>query len=378
MFGIGDSFNFSQPQPSQSSACFDIQQELKTPAYCITFEFMKEHEIILSALSDYSLLFLDANTMKSINHIPEAHMKRINGLHFSENVLYTCSNDGSIKVWDIKAGNSPVAQFKSPSAQELYCLSQTKQILAGGVNGKIHFWDLRLNKLLKTFEETHGEEVTSLQFAEENPSILLSASLDGLVCLFDLSKGDEEDAADTVLRLEQPVNTCKFFTGTFNTAYAQTTVQTIGLLSLEEAKIVQEVNPIENLDSNQFALLNAYDFPNETNLYYLRGNLEGYIEEYAINLLENAPAAFLNKYHTLHVGPLTKAQRITNEHIISSGEDCKFYLTPCTKVDDVFDFEHVKNSMFLEDESATDTTEQSNKNQRGKQNRRANNNFDPY
>ena len=56
---------------------------------------------------------------------------------------------------------------------------------------------MKAQKILKTFDETHGEEVTSLEFAQDKTNVLLSASLDGLVCLFDLSKGDEEEAADT-------------------------------------------------------------------------------------------------------------------------------------------------------------------------------------
>ena len=57
--------------------------------------------------------------------------------------------------------------------------------------------DLRNFKIMNKFDETHSDEVTSLQFFHEKPSILLSGSLDGTVCLFDLSKGDEEEAADT-------------------------------------------------------------------------------------------------------------------------------------------------------------------------------------
>ena len=91
----------------------------------------------------------------------------------------------------------------------------------------------------------------------------MSSSLDGMVCLFDLSKESEEEATDTgnrwwnfekktkylnvVVRLEQPVNNCKFLGDNFNTAFAQTTVQTIALLSLENAKMVKEVQTIENV-----------------------------------------------------------------------------------------------------------------------------------
>jgi len=49
------------------------------------------------------------------------------------------------------------------------------------------------------------------------------------------------------VRIEQPINKCKFLGNDFSKAYAQTTVQTIALLSLENAKMVKEVNAIENV-----------------------------------------------------------------------------------------------------------------------------------
>ncbi len=61
--------------------------------------------------------------------------------------------------------------------------------------------DLRQTKILNTFNETHSDEVTSLQFAKHHPGIMLSSSLDGMACLFDLSKDNEEEAVDTGIRL---------------------------------------------------------------------------------------------------------------------------------------------------------------------------------
>jgi WD40 repeat protein len=50
---------------------------------------------------------------------------------------------------------------------------------------------------LNTFDITHSEEVSSLQFSKEKSDMLLSASLDGIVCLSDTSKKDEEEAAES-------------------------------------------------------------------------------------------------------------------------------------------------------------------------------------
>lgn len=155
MIGQNETFNFQQqaePQASQSFASFDISQQTKSQGYSIMFEVIREHEALVSALSDYSLLFLDINSMKNLCHIPEAHAKRINCIYSAENLLYTCSNDGSIKVWDTKAGTSAVAQIRGklkfdnhnkslgPSSQEIYSIASTKHIMAGGSEGNIHFW----------------------------------------------------------------------------------------------------------------------------------------------------------------------------------------------------------------------------------------------
>jgi len=358
MIGTNETFNFGQNQGQIATFHgFDVLEQLNKQAYGLTFEVVKEHSILASALSDCSILCLDLNTMKSVCHIPDAHAKRINEVFWNENWLYTCSNDGSIKVWDVRSNNPLVGQCRGPSMQEFYSVSQVKHIVTGGGDPDIHFWDLRKFKLLNTFNETHSDEVTSLRFLQSKPSILMSSSLDGMVCLFDLSKESEEEATDTVVRLEQPVNSCKFLGDNFNTAFAQTTVQTIALLSLENAKMVKEVNTIDHLDTNEFALLGAYTIPGENSLYYLRGNLEGYMEEYSINLTEDVPSAHINKFYSHHKGPVTKAERISDQHIVSAGEDGKFCITENQKVDNnVFDFEQMKQNMFYEDDNTTDSS----------------------
>jgi hypothetical protein len=57
----------------------------------------------------------------------------------------------------------------------------------------------------------------------------------------------DDSHLNIVVRLEQPVNNCKFLGTDFSAAFAQTTVQTVALLSLENAKMVKEVQTIENV-----------------------------------------------------------------------------------------------------------------------------------
>lgn len=113
MIGSGENFNFGQTEPQIAPFHgFDVTQELQKQAYGLTFEVVGEHSILVSALSDCSILCLDLNTMKSVAHIPQAHAKRINEVFWNEKSLYTCSNDGSLKVWDIRSDKPLVGQCR--------------------------------------------------------------------------------------------------------------------------------------------------------------------------------------------------------------------------------------------------------------------------
>lgn len=112
----------SQEQALQDSPCFDIQKDLQKDAYSITFEIAREHSLLFSALSDYSIACLDLNTMRCAHQIPAAHTKRINGLYINENLLYTCSNDGLIKVWDLRSGAALAGQCKGKRKRNIFIM----------------------------------------------------------------------------------------------------------------------------------------------------------------------------------------------------------------------------------------------------------------
>ena len=47
-----------------------------------------------------------------------------------------------------------------------------------------------------TFADSHADEVTKLEFHPDFTTLLLAGSLDGILCLFDLAKENEEDAIE--------------------------------------------------------------------------------------------------------------------------------------------------------------------------------------
>eukprot|EP00330_Aristerostoma_sp_ATCC50986_P004619 CAMPEP_0114593542 /NCGR_PEP_ID=MMETSP0125-20121206/15140_1 /TAXON_ID=485358 ORGANISM="Aristerostoma sp., Strain ATCC 50986" /NCGR_SAMPLE_ID=MMETSP0125 /ASSEMBLY_ACC=CAM_ASM_000245 /LENGTH=74 /DNA_ID=CAMNT_0001792833 /DNA_START=644 /DNA_END=868 /DNA_ORIENTATION=- len=74
-----------------------------------------------------------------------------------------------------------------------------------------------------------------------------------MVCLFNLKNENEEEAAESIIVLDQPIQQCRFFNDSnFGMAYAVTTANTIELLNLEEAKVVKKINTLDDLEYNQF------------------------------------------------------------------------------------------------------------------------------
>jgi WD repeat-containing protein 89 len=80
----------------------------------------------------------------------------------------------------------------------VHSCSCTDNVVAAGTNGCLCFWDRRTQTVLKRLDETHMDSVTVLRFHPRQPGICFSASDDGLVAVFDFSRGINEDEAFVV------------------------------------------------------------------------------------------------------------------------------------------------------------------------------------
>ncbi|KAI8022840.1 WD repeat-containing protein GTS1 [Camellia lanceoleosa] len=74
---------------------------------------------------------------------------------------------------------------------------------------KIFFWDWRTKKQVACLEESHMEDVTQVHFVPDHQNKLVSASVDGLICLFDTSASiNDDDHLESVSETKAPFN-CK-------------------------------------------------------------------------------------------------------------------------------------------------------------------------
>ncbi|KAJ6401066.1 hypothetical protein OIU84_016477 [Salix udensis] len=120
----------------------------------------------------------------------KGHSDTINQISFSvsssPHLLHSCSSDGTIRAWDTRTFQQ-VSCINSGSSQEIFSFSfggSNDNLLAAGAKSQILFWDWRNGKQVACLEESHTEDVTQVHFVPDNRNKLLSASVDGLMCIF--------------------------------------------------------------------------------------------------------------------------------------------------------------------------------------------------
>ncbi|KAM8917305.1 WD repeat-containing protein 89 [Spinachia spinachia] len=125
--------------------------------------------------------------------------------HASPDILYSASADGTVRGWDVRRPGTAAAQVFRGDPAHVYGgfdLSCGDTLLCAGteqVDGEdsfLVFWDVRKpgGGLLGAYSESHSDDITQVRFHPRENDRLASGSMDGLVNVFDLSRGTEEEA----------------------------------------------------------------------------------------------------------------------------------------------------------------------------------------
>ncbi|KAJ6643279.1 WD repeat-containing protein 89 [Pseudolycoriella hygida] len=67
------------------------------------------------------------------------------------------------------------------------------------------FFDVRKQSLLGAYWDSHHDDITDVKFHLKNPDLVLSGSTDGLICAFDISQTNEDEALLSTLNTESSV-----------------------------------------------------------------------------------------------------------------------------------------------------------------------------
>lgn len=166
------------------------------------------HGLLLAASSsDFTIRLHNKGTLDSVGQL-KGHSGPLAGVvfsHSSPDLLYSASADGTVRAWDVRRPAVQAAQVFRSDPSHSYCsfdLSCCDTIACAGtaqVNKEdsfMVFWDVRKQGggLLGVYSESHSDDITQVRFHPRDKDRLASGSTDGLVNVFDLSRGTEDEA----------------------------------------------------------------------------------------------------------------------------------------------------------------------------------------
>ncbi|KAL5060552.1 hypothetical protein RYX36_032156 [Vicia faba] len=177
----------------------------------------------------------------------KGHSGTINQILFSgpsnPHVLSSCSSDGTIRAWDTRSFQQ-VSVLNAGPSQEVFSFSTggpNGSLVAAGCDSQVLLWDWRNNKQIACLEDSHIDDVTQVHFVPDEPGKLISASVDGLICIFDTS-GDinDDDHLDSVINVGTSIAKVGFFGESYQKLWCLTHIETASIWDWKDGR--NEVN----------------------------------------------------------------------------------------------------------------------------------------
>ncbi|CAL5357617.1 unnamed protein product [Camellia sinensis] len=191
----------------------------------------------------------------------KGHSSTINQISFSApttpHLLHSCSSDSTIRAWDSRSFQQVSSVSAGPS-QEIFSFSfggPGDNLLAAGSKSQIFFWDWRTKKQVACLEESHMEDVTQVHFVPDHQNKLVSASVDGLICLFDTSASiDDDDHLESVINVGTSIGKVGFFGEASQKLWCLTHIETLSVWDWKDARIEVNFKNARSLASDNWAL----------------------------------------------------------------------------------------------------------------------------
>ncbi|KAM9786966.1 WD repeat-containing protein 89 [Syngnathus typhle] len=176
------------------------------PIYLLDMALHPAGAASAASCSDLALRLYDQATLQLVGEC-RGHISRVCGLTFAHarhDLLYSASEDGTVRAWDVRRPGGTAAQVFRGDRTHSFCsfdLSCGDVLLCAGTSlvdedSLLMFWDSRKPNTvpLGVYSESHSDDITQVRFHPHDKDRLASGSSDGLVNVFDLRRGSEEEA----------------------------------------------------------------------------------------------------------------------------------------------------------------------------------------
>ena len=152
----------------------------------------------------------------------------------------TGGRDGVVRCWDGR-GRKVGVEIAEPKGHGIASIACRGNLIAAGTDNvkegmgdvSVLVYDVRnASTPLRNYAESHTDTITQLAFNEEQPTMLLSGSTDGLVSIFDVEQNDEDDALVQVFNPRSAIHCCGFLRT--SEVYALTTDEQFSIYTVGE------------------------------------------------------------------------------------------------------------------------------------------------
>ncbi|XP_065913646.1 WD repeat-containing protein 89-like isoform X2 [Dysidea avara] len=234
---------------------FDISGE---PTYLFELaSSVRDNTSIIAATASNNVIKTYSRDTLQPQGLLKGHDGVITGLCFSHtnpNLLLSCSNDKTVRLWDLRGSSQDVTIFKAKPRVALtsFDLNCTDTLIAAGAelveeDAYLFFWDIRSPKVMGKFSESHNDDITQVKFCPSYPTQLASGSTDGLVCVYDITELDEDEAIVSVLNTESSVANLGYFGPQYEYVYSLTHTETFHVWNALQANLLSNQRSVREL-----------------------------------------------------------------------------------------------------------------------------------
>lgn len=269
-----------------------VQTEQGTEDYVLDLAVQSGigNPIVAATSSNYSIRLFTRQTFAQTGTI-KGHEDVITSIRFGKTdpfLLMSSSLDKTIRCWDLRTDTSKAAQIfrGSSKTNNLFRgtdVNASDRVLCAGMesdaedNAYLLFWDRRGGRLLGCYSESHEDDITQVCFHPENADKLATGSTDGLVCVFDISQTNEEDALSLVLNSCSTVAKVGWIGSDFSNIYCTTDIDTFHVWDTGEGDLVVEKTDLKEAlnDSDSVDYIVDHLCSNSDDTYLLGGQHNG-------------------------------------------------------------------------------------------------------
>ncbi|CAN6355814.1 unnamed protein product [Urochloa humidicola] len=309
------------PYGSVASRRLGLKNSIQTnfgDDYVFQIASCQEISTLAVSLSTNALKFYSPATGQYLGEC-RGHEGTIHEISFSVpsslQVICSCSSDGTVRAWDTR-NFKQISALRGSASQEMFTFSfggSSGNLLAAGSNAQVLLWDWRNSKQVACLEESHMDDVTQVKFAPNQQSKLISAAVDGLVCVFDTDGDiDEDNHLLSVMNAETSVAKVGFFGNMYQKLWCLTHIETLSVwdwndgsreLNLEDARSL--ATDKWNLDHVDYFVDCHYSLPDDR-LWLIGGTSAGTLGYFPVR---NDPAGAIGSAEAILEGGHTGVVR---------------------------------------------------------------------